>query len=155
MKITQILDKIDENQLFVPAFQREYVWKRDNVKSLMHSLINEYPTGTILSWETNKPPELKGNVAYHENMGAVKLILDGQQRITSLYLIIRGEIPPYYTEKEIIQDTRNLYVNIDSLELQYYMKKRMENNPLWINLTDIFQLKIKRFLLWLSAGMQH
>ena len=143
MKITQILDKIDENQLFVPAFQREYVWKRDNVKSLMHSLINEYPTGTILSWETNNPPELKGNVAYHENMGAVKLILDGQQRITSLYLIIRGEIPPYYTEKEIIQDTRNLYVNIDSLELQYYVKKRMENNPLWINLTDIFQLKIK------------
>ena len=59
MKITQILDKIDENQLFVPAFQREYVWKRDNVKSLMHSLINEYPTGTILSWETNNPPELK------------------------------------------------------------------------------------------------
>ena len=102
MKISQILDKIDENQLFVPAFQREYVWKRDDVKALLNSLIHEYPTGTILTWETNSPPELKGNVNYHDNMGAVKLILDGQQRITTLYLIIRGEIPPYYKEKDIV-----------------------------------------------------
>lgn len=35
MKINQILDKIDENKLFVPAFQREYVWKRENTKDLM------------------------------------------------------------------------------------------------------------------------
>ena len=108
MKISQILDKIDEGQLFVPAFQREYVWKKDDVKALLNSLIHEYPTGTILSWETNSPPELKGSVVYNENMGAVKLILDGQQRITSLYLIIRGEIPPYYEMKDLINDVRNL-----------------------------------------------
>lgn len=35
MKISQILDKIDEKQLFVPAFQREYVWKKQNAKDLM------------------------------------------------------------------------------------------------------------------------
>ena len=50
MKISQILDKIDENQLFVPAFQREYVWGRQNVKELIWSLINDYPTGTMLTW---------------------------------------------------------------------------------------------------------
>ena len=55
-----ILDKIDENQLFVPAFQREYVWKRDDAKLLIDSLIKDYPTGTMLTWETNSPPELKG-----------------------------------------------------------------------------------------------
>ena len=78
MKISQILDKIDENQLFVPAFQREYVWKRKNVKQLMDSLIRDYPTGTMLTWETNQPPELKGDWKYHPEQGAVKLILDGQ-----------------------------------------------------------------------------
>ena len=41
MKISTILDKVDENQLFIPAFQREYVWKRDDVKSLIDSLIKE------------------------------------------------------------------------------------------------------------------
>jgi hypothetical protein len=45
MKISTILDKIDDNQLFVPAFQREYVWKRDDAKQLIDSLIKEYPTG--------------------------------------------------------------------------------------------------------------
>ena len=116
MKIYQILDKIDDNQLFVPAFQREYVWKRDDAKKLFDSLIKYYPTGTLLTWETNTPPELKGSWQYKPEQGAVKLVLDGQQRITTLYMILRGEIPPYYTAQEIIQDTRNLYVNVETLE---------------------------------------
>ena len=41
MTISQIIDKIQENQLFVPAFQREYVWKRKNAKELVFSLIKE------------------------------------------------------------------------------------------------------------------
>jgi uncharacterized protein with ParB-like and HNH nuclease domain len=139
MKIRQIIDKIDENQLFVPAFQREYVWKRNDAKNLISSLIKDYPTGTMLTWETNKPPELKGKYKYDENKGAVKIILDGQQRITTLYMLMKGLIPPYYTEKEIENDIRNLYVNVESLELEYYKVKMMENNPLWVNITDIFK----------------
>jgi len=142
MKIRQIIDKIDENQLFVPAFQREYVWKRDDAKNLISSLIKDYPTGTMLTWETNNPPELKGKFKYDENKGSVKLILDGQQRITTLYLLITGNIPPYYTEKEIENDIRGLYVNVETLELEYYKVKTMENNPLWVNITDLLQGKI-------------
>ena len=143
MKVSQILDKIDENQLFVPAFQREYVWKRDDAKNLLASLIQDYPTGTMLTWETGKPPELKGKWKYEEKQGAVKLILDGQQRITTLYMLIRGEMPPYYTPEEITHDTRNLHVNAETLELQYYKKSLMKNNPLWVNLTEIFQRKVR------------
>lgn len=143
MKIEQILDKIDENQLFVPAFQREFVWKRDNVKNLIDSLIKDYPIGTMLTWETNNPPELKGNWDYDSRQGSVKILLDGQQRITSLYLLIRGEIPPYYKQKDIMKDPRGLYVNISTLELQYYKKILMLNNPFWISVTDIFQKKVK------------
>jgi uncharacterized protein with ParB-like and HNH nuclease domain len=139
VKIRQIIDKIDENQLFVPAFQREYVWKRNDAKNLISSLIKDYPTGTMLTWETNNPPELKGNYKYEENKGAVKIILDGQQRITTLYMLMKGLIPPYYTEKEIENDVRKLYVNVESLELEYYKVKMMENNPLWVNITDIFK----------------
>ncbi len=145
MKISSILEKIDENQLFVPAFQREYVWKRDDAKQLIDSLIKQYPTGTMLTWETANPPELKGPYKYNEKQGAVRLLLDGQQRITTLYMLIRGEVPPYYTVQEIMNDTRGLYVNLETLELSYYMKSRMENNPLWQNITDVFQGKISAF----------
>lgn len=145
MKISTILEKIDENQLFVPAFQREYVWKRDDAKQLIDSLIKEYPTGTMLTWETANPPELKGPHKYNEKQGAVRLLLDGQQRVTTLYMLINGDIPPYYTAPEIMNDTRGLYVNVETLELSYYMKTRMENNPSWQSITDIFKAKVSAF----------
>ena len=145
MKIRTILEKIDEKQLFVPAFQREYVWKRDDVKQLVDSLIKDYPTGTMLTWSTAAPPELKGPHKYDEKQGTVQLLLDGQQRITSLYMLINGELPSYYTLSEIMNDTRGLYVNLESLELSYYMKTKMENNPLWQNITDVFQKRVSAF----------
>ena len=139
MKINQIIDKIDEHHLFVPAFQREYVWKKKDAKNLIDSLIKDYPTGTMLTWETTYPPELKGDYVYESTKGAVKLILDGQQRITTLYLLMTGEIPPYYTEKEITHDIRGLYVNIETLSLEYYRKTIMEKDPTWIDITKIFK----------------
>lgn len=143
MKISAVLEKIDEHQLFVPAFQREYVWKRDDAKQLIDSLIKEYPTGTMLTWETGNPPELKGPHKYNSKQGAVRILLDGQQRITTLYMLVRGELPPYYTAAEILNDTRGLYVNVETLELAYYIKAKMENDPHWQNITDIFQRKIR------------
>jgi hypothetical protein len=139
MKISQIIDKIDEKQLFVPAFQREYVWKRNNAKELINSLIKDYPTGTMLTWETGNPPELKGEHKYDPIQGAVKLILDGQQRITTLYMLMTDLIPPYYKEHEILHNIRGLYVNVETLELEYFKKTIMEKNPIWVNITDIFQ----------------
>ncbi len=143
MKISTILDKIDDKQLFIPAFQREYVWKREDAKQLIDSLIKEYPMGTMLTWETSNPPELKGPHKYNENQGAIRVLLDGQQRITTLYMLIRNQIPPYYHTAEIINDTRNLYANLETLELSYYMKTKMEKNPLWQNITDVFQRKVR------------
>ena len=143
MKISTILDKIDENQLFVPAFQREYVWKRDDAKQLLDSLIKQYPTGTMLTWETSEPPELKGPHKYDEKQGAVRILLDGQQRITTLYMLIRGKIPPYYTLPEITNDTRGLYVHVETRELEYYSQRKMEKDTLWRNITDIFQKSVR------------
>ncbi|WP_199797238.1 DUF262 domain-containing protein [Erythrobacter sp. QSSC1-22B] len=139
MKISVALDKIDEKQLFVPAFQREYVWRRDDAKQLIDSLLKEYPTGTMLTWETANPPELKGPHKYDQQQGAVRILLDGQQRLTTLYMLIRGDLPPYYTPPEIIHDTRGLYVNVETLDLEYFKKQKMEKDPRWQNLTAIFR----------------
>lgn len=143
MQIRQIIDKINDSQLFVPAFQREYVWKRADAKALFTSLIRKYPTGTLLTWETTKPPELKGKTKYTPEMGAVKLILDGQQRITTIYMLLEGKLPPYYEQMEITNDITGLYVNLETLDLEYFRMQAMQNNPLWVDLTDIFQGKVK------------
>ena len=143
MQIYQIIDKINDNQLFVPAFQREYVWKRADAKALFSSLIKKYPTGTLLIWETTNPPELKGRKKFSPEMGAVKLVLDGQQRITTIYIILTGQLPPYYRQEEIKNNVKGLYVNVKSLELEYYQKVMMANNPFWVDLTKIFKGEIK------------
>ena len=145
MKIREIIDNIDKQHLFIPAFQREYVWKRPDAKNLISSLIKDYQTGTMLTWATTNPPELKGDYVYEITKGVVKLILDGQQRITTLYLLIKGEIPPYYKEEEILNDVRGLYVNVETLTLEYYKKNQMENDPLWVDITDIFQGNVNVF----------
>jgi hypothetical protein len=142
MKISSILEKIDERQLFVPAFQREYVWKKKDAKLLIDSMIKGYPTGTILTWDTNQPPELKGDHVYDARQGAIKILLDGQQRVTTLYMLIRGELPPYYTLEEITEDTRGLRLNVETLEIEYY-QKRMSNDPRWLDITDIFKKTVR------------
>ena len=54
-----------------------------------------------------------------------------------------GNIPPYYKEYDILTDIRNLYVNVKTLSLEYYKVKAMKNDPLWVNLTDIFNGNVR------------
>lgn len=142
MLIRSILEKIDERQLFIPAFQREYVWKKRDAKLLIDSMIKGYPTGTILTWDTNHPPELKSDHVYDPRQGAIKILLDGQQRVTTLYMLIRGELPPYYTLEEIAEDTRGLRVNVETNDIEYY-HKRMDADPRWLDVTDIFRKTVR------------
>ena len=88
MKIQNLIFNIKNNDIVVPEFQREFVWGNDRVKTLISSLINEYPVGGILLWKTNDPPSLKGAIS--ENLDpnrTYQVLLDGQQRSTALYLI--------------------------------------------------------------------
>jgi hypothetical protein len=56
---------------------------------------------------------------------------------------MKGKYPPYYTNEEITNDVRKLYLHLENLELEYYKAKKMENNFLWVDLTDIFTDKIQ------------
>ena len=55
-----------------------------------------------------------------------------------------GNIPPYYNEDDITYDIKPLYVNIETLELEYYKKNLMVTNPLWIHITDIFKGNVRK-----------
>lgn len=143
MKIKDLLSAVEKFDAVMPEFQREYVWSLDLAKQLFVSLYKNYPTGSLLLWEANGEdvPEIKNNAVKKEKLGFTKVILDGQQRLTTLYLIIKGEIPPYYTVTDLLQDPRHLYINLETGEFNYLMKKRMEGNPLWQNVTDCFDLE--------------
>ena len=65
----------------------------------------------------------------------VKLLLDGQQRMTTLYGIVRGAPPTFFDGKP--ETFTGLYFNVETEEFQFYQPKRMQNDPLWINVTEL------------------
>lgn len=138
MKISELIYSIKIHDLVLPEFQREYVWTYDQSKKLMSSLVKDYPVGSLLLWKTNNPPELKNYQGNGSNNSVHQVILDGQQRLTTLYLLITGEIPPYYILKDITYDPRNLYYHLGTGDFQYYQAVLMKNDPLWVKVVNCF-----------------
>lgn len=138
MNISEALSDIAHKRLVLPEFQREYVWNKEQAKKLMAALFKGWPVGGMLTWKTNYPPELKNMPA--TGPGQVQVLLDGQQRLTTLYLLIRGEIPPYYRDEDIRNDPRDLWVNLqgDMVDFQYYQANKMDDDARWQRVRDCF-----------------
>ena len=127
MQIRQILDGVESLEMVMPEFQREYVWPIEDAKQLLISMYKSYPTGSLLFWETDTPPAIKNAAIDTNKLGLTKVILDGQQRLTTLYMLIKGEVPPYYKKEDILQDPRHLYFNVYTGDFQFYQKKYSNN----------------------------
>lgn len=131
-KISEILLSIENDEYTIPEFQRGYVWNSKQVKSFFRSLYLGYPSGSFLIWKTKEPSKIRGenkdsNSIFHQ------LILDGQQRLTTIYTIFKGETPEWYEGVSLRTD---LYFNLETEEFEYFMQKKMSNNPEWINVSD-------------------
>ena len=91
--VGKLVQMIGDGELQLPEMQRRYIWPATRVRDLLDSLYRGYPSGSILVWETQLPaPTRDMAVAQKDSpfMGH-KLLLDGQQRLTSLFSILRGE----------------------------------------------------------------
>lgn len=91
-KIDKLIKRIDDGDIKVPAFQRGYVWKQEQIIELMQSIIADYPVGSVLLWEASEKDKLKStrNIAGYlipEKAASypVNYVLDGQQRLSSIY----------------------------------------------------------------------
>lgn len=143
MKISEILNQIDLGSYALPEFQRGYVWNRDQVKKLMMSLYRGYPIGGLLIWVTRTDPTItRGDGQL--TPGVVNLILDGQQRITSLYGIIRGHAPKFFDGNA--NSFIGLYFNIKEEYFEFYMATKMKDNPDWISVTELLQLGASNYI---------
>jgi hypothetical protein len=91
--VEELVMMIERGELRLPEMQRQYVWRSTRVRDLMDSLYRGYPSGTILLWETDENvPLQKFAVAQVANpYQSVRLLLDGQQRLTSLSAVIRAQ----------------------------------------------------------------
>src|SRR5258708_10678239 len=91
--VEELVGMIDRGELRLPEMQRRYVWRSTRVRDLMDSLYRGYPSGAILLWDTDEKVPLQ-EMAVPQQANAyqsTRLLLDGQQRLTSLSAVIRGE----------------------------------------------------------------
>src|SRR5436853_1050990 len=91
--VEELVAMIERGELRLPEMQRRYVWRSTRVRDLLDSLYRGYPSGAILLWETDENvPQRDFAVSQMKNpYSSARLLLDGQQRLTSLSSVIRGE----------------------------------------------------------------
>lgn len=95
VKYTDLISEIETGQVKIPQFQRKFVWNIKDSAKLLDSIIKGYPIGTFIYWRTNerlRSVRNLGNISLPEpKMGEfVNYVLDGQQRLTSLYSALKG-----------------------------------------------------------------
>ncbi|HOI38107.1 MAG TPA: DUF262 domain-containing protein [Bacillota bacterium] len=136
MKISVILDLIDMGNMALPEFQRGYVWNRDQVRGLFDSLYRRHPIGGLLVWATeSKTADHRGDGPLAA--GVVKLLLDGQQRMTSLYGAVRGRPPKFFDGNK--QAFTGLCFHLEDEVFSFYQPVKMRDDPLWIDVTELMQ----------------
>lgn len=136
MKISTLLDHIDNGHMALPEFQRGYVWGKEQVRGLFSSLYRRHPVGGLLVWATESA-EAQYRGDQQLAAGIVKLLLDGQQRMTSLYGVVRGK-PPKFFDGNAAAFT-DLRFNLESEVFEFWQPIKMQDEPLWVNVTDVMQ----------------
>jgi hypothetical protein len=94
ISVRELVDKVQHGELKLPETQRRYIWPATRVRDLLDSLYRGYPSGTILVWETDEEIETRELAVKSTKVPTTSqklLLLDGQQRITSLAAILSGE----------------------------------------------------------------
>jgi hypothetical protein len=91
--IGTLVDMYKRGEMRLPEIQRRYVWKATRVRDLLDSLYRGYPSGSILMWETDEPVPTRDFAIAQDSTAFAgrKLLLDGQQRLTSLTAVLNGE----------------------------------------------------------------
>jgi hypothetical protein len=133
LTIAEVMQDISNNKYVLPSIQREYVWDTEQIETLFDSLMQDYPIGAFLFWEIEKSRLLDYDFYeflrnYHEKNNThnkkvdlkgsdgVTAVLDGQQRLTSIYIGLKGSYAyrlKYKQKKsENAYPIRYLYLNL-------------------------------------------
>lgn len=176
--IKDAIDKIVARQYLIPAIQRKFVWSSDKVETLFDSIMRGYPINSFMFWEI-KEQSIKNDFKFYQFLTEYRqffkednididtkafldfyAVIDGQQRLTSIYLGLKGsyayKMPrAWWKDDEKSLPTRHLYVNIasplpdeDERQMKYdfrflsrsdYDRLSKESNTIWFKVNDILR----------------
>ena len=178
ISIAFALEKVEEKKYLIPSLQRKYVWKEAQIYSLLDSIMQSYPFGTFLFWDIKEHEKdiLNSNKFYeflkvYDNSGngsgkeydikkrrfkRLTCVIDGQQRLTSLYVAFWGEMQSRDRRGAVI--SKNMYIDInyeinkDSQEK--YKFRFLSKDEVEKSYKDIIEKKVidKDSNIWIKLG---
>ena len=119
LPLAQLLDRAARGELQLPDFQRGWVWDDDHIRSLLVSISLSYPIGAIMTLVAGNPEvNFKARLLEGVMLSAIPapdmLLLDGQQRLTSLFQALKSRAPVYTRDSRRNELRRHYYANIDA-----------------------------------------
>lgn len=88
-QVGQLVDSVGSGQVQLPDLQRPFVWPSSKVRDLFDSMYRGYPVGALMFWDVPAEGETR-SISANAALSAGHQIIDGQQRLTSLYAAMRG-----------------------------------------------------------------
>ncbi|MDE0236299.1 MAG: DUF262 domain-containing protein [bacterium] len=88
--LTHLIEEIKHGEIALPDIQRPFVWSPAKVRDLFDSMYRGYPIGTLLFWETGVDTSTRQVGGGEQDKAPKQLIVDGQQRLTSLFAVLTG-----------------------------------------------------------------
>jgi len=137
--VSYINNKDKEGGFWLPNIQRKFVWKEDQIERLFDSIMREYPIGALLVWKTKSKIRRRAFIDNYldttklthyfqlESTKSKYLVLDGQQRLQSFYIGLKGS----YEKKELYfnvlsgdiktpEDIRFNFAFLDSISAEFH-----------------------------------
>lgn len=126
-----LLNAIDQGVIKIPQFQRDYVWTKEGAANLIDSIVKGYPIGTLIMWKTQE------RLRVIRNLGDVDLpdvpkghfanyVLDGQQRLTSLYCALNGI---KLERKNKIEDFSQIFIDLTATDSEQVVITDVSHRP--------------------------
>lgn len=178
ISIREIIKKINNKEMYLPEIQRGFVWKEKQVEKLFESIFVGYPIGTLLFWKTTKK-DINANELvlyefikdFHErdnkdnkkaseiasNYDSYYIVLDGQQRLSSLYIGLQGslayKLPYLWWSSDSAFPQKKLFFNLDAIGLvddeednkiplfKFFDVSKVPEDNLWFEVSKILQFE--------------
>nr|VFJ50679.1 MAG: Protein of unknown function DUF262 [Candidatus Kentron sp. FM]VFJ50835.1 MAG: Protein of unknown function DUF262 [Candidatus Kentron sp. FM]VFK10346.1 MAG: Protein of unknown function DUF262 [Candidatus Kentron sp. FM] len=144
-KIDNIINRIDEGDIKIPAFQRGYVWRQEQIIDLLESIVAKYPIGSVLLWRTSEKLKSTRNIAGYriperEESYPVNYTLDGQQRLASIYGVFSQQVEQEEGPSGYNPDRDIFEICYDFREKKFLDKKSVKNQRDCIHLRDLLDV---------------
>lgn len=140
--ISELLTDVERGRIALPDMQREFVWDNTQIRDLVDSLYKNHPVGMILLWQTNPAdsvPITRIDDTTKEISEYFELVIDGQQRLTSLYLVKHGIIFKGGKERKTI-----LLFNAETDEFEVEIPS-IRNKLEWIDVTELIKNDVYQY----------